>query len=79
MAQVKLDAKIDPKIKEKIEKMVENGEYASISDFVKQAIQFYLNYQQFCLDDEVRLVRMLKSETGRELLKEALDDLRSED
>lgn len=53
MADDRLSVSIDPAIKKKIEFLVEEGDFSSVSEFVKQAIHLLLNkriYERTMLD-----------------------------
>jgi len=68
--------KLDPVIREKIEELVEAGQYVSISEFLNQAIQYYFNKTEFSIETEARLIEYLRSDQGRALIREIMDQER---
>ncbi len=69
--------KLDPATRKKIDQLVEDGEYASLSDFITKAIQRQLNLIEFEKEMELRVRIFLESPAGEELFKELAEKYRA--
>ncbi|MDI6877526.1 MAG: ribbon-helix-helix protein, CopG family [Methanomicrobiales archaeon] len=69
MAENKLDVVVDPKVKAKIQELVDAGEYASLSEFLRQAVFHELHAQEFKQTQKDALKELLFSDEGREIIR----------